>query len=82
MVHIPPKYHKANVMLLFDDFQQAKEIFQNIFSSFKSKLHELKWFNQSKDTAVMKRVKFESAGIIGSFTLALYKDFSMIRFSP
>lgn len=37
--------------------REAKEIFQNIFSSFKSKLHELKWFNQSKDTAVMKRVQ-------------------------
>lgn len=36
--------------------QQAEEILQNIFSSFKSKLHELKWTNRTSLQFVMKKV--------------------------
>ncbi|XP_059194314.1 kell blood group glycoprotein [Centropristis striata] len=36
---------------------EAEEIIQNIFSSFKSKLHELKWNNQTSLQTVMKKVE-------------------------
>ncbi|XP_039973433.1 kell blood group glycoprotein isoform X2 [Xiphias gladius] len=37
--------------------REAKEIVQNIFSSFKSKLHELKWTDQKSLQSVMKKVQ-------------------------
>lgn len=36
--------------------QQAEEIIENTFSSFKSKLHELKWIDQKSFQSVMQRV--------------------------
>ncbi|GAA6220526.1 kell blood group glycoprotein-like [Lates japonicus] len=36
--------------------REAEEIIQNIFSSFKSKLHELKWTDQKSLLSVMKKV--------------------------
>ncbi|XP_074539506.1 kell blood group glycoprotein isoform X2 [Halichoeres trimaculatus] len=36
--------------------KEAEEIIQNIFSSFKSKLHELSWTDQETHQLVMKRV--------------------------
>ncbi|XP_034730041.1 kell blood group glycoprotein isoform X2 [Etheostoma cragini] len=37
--------------------RDAEEIIQNIFSSFKSKLHELKWTDQNSLRSVMKKVQ-------------------------
>ncbi|XP_037640229.1 kell blood group glycoprotein [Sebastes umbrosus] len=37
--------------------REAEEIIQNIFSSFKSKLHELKWTDQMSFQFVMKKVQ-------------------------
>ncbi|KAL7394308.1 hypothetical protein ABVT39_023942 [Epinephelus coioides] len=37
--------------------REAEEIIQNIFSSFKSKLHKLKWTNQTSLQTVMKKVQ-------------------------
>ncbi|XP_035528482.1 kell blood group glycoprotein [Morone saxatilis] len=37
--------------------REAEEIIQNIFSSFKSKLHELKWTDQKSLQSVMKKVE-------------------------
>ncbi|XP_070691676.1 kell blood group glycoprotein isoform X2 [Pempheris klunzingeri] len=37
--------------------REAEEIIQNIFSSFKSKLHELKWTDQESLQFVMKKVQ-------------------------
>ncbi|XP_031708557.1 kell blood group glycoprotein isoform X2 [Anarrhichthys ocellatus] len=37
--------------------QQAEEIIQNIFTSFKSKLHELKWTDQKSLQFVMKKIQ-------------------------
>ncbi|KAK9513969.1 hypothetical protein VZT92_027462 [Zoarces viviparus] len=37
--------------------REAEEIIQNIFTSFKSKLHELKWTDQKSLQSVMKKVQ-------------------------
>ncbi|XP_023282215.1 kell blood group glycoprotein-like isoform X1 [Seriola lalandi dorsalis] len=36
--------------------REAEEVIQNIFSSFKSKLHELKWTDKTSPQSVMKKV--------------------------
>lgn len=52
--------------------QQAEEIIQNIFSSFKSKLHELKWTDQKSLQLVMKKVTYGAKIVIVFVFLKLH----------
>lgn len=45
---------------MFYIVQQAEEMIENIFSSFKSKLRELNWTNMTALQSVMKKVTYEA----------------------
>lgn len=65
--------------------QQAEEIIQNIFSSFKLKLNELKWTDQKSIQFVMKKVTCEARNVIVFCLFELHfdinKGLSSSRFS-
>lgn len=52
--------------------QQVDGIIQNIFSSFKSKLQELKWRDPKSLQLVMKKVKFDTNLSYGVIFLYIY----------
>ncbi|KAF0045513.1 hypothetical protein F2P81_002042 [Scophthalmus maximus] len=51
--------------------REAEEIIQNIFSSFKSKLHELKWRDQKSLQSVMTKVSVGTHGFFSNYVQLL-----------